>query len=76
MPTLDRRLLAWSDDDSDEGDDDLQMASPSWDSYDRCATTFVDDVLVPGTKNCRAGRMPVGSLDGGGTPSFSTRKVI
>lgn len=68
MPTLDRRLLVWDDDDGEEEENDLQMV-PSWDSYDRSGPTFiVDDVLVPGTKN---------GLDGAtgfGRPSSSTRK--
>ncbi|KAG0541792.1 hypothetical protein BDA96_02G048200 [Sorghum bicolor] len=60
MPTLDRRLLSWSDSDTEDGGGGQQGYTPtsssSWrlavdddGSYDdRCsAPAFVDDVLVP-----------------------------
>jgi hypothetical protein len=58
MPTLDRRLLAWSDDsDMEDGGDQLLVATPTSlrglpagggddSSYDR-ACASVDNVLVP-----------------------------
>jgi hypothetical protein len=60
MPTLDRRLLAWSD--SDAEDDDRPLATPAGrrglgGSYDRCAAAaLVDDVLVPAGADADDGR--------------------
>lgn len=81
MPTLDRRLLAWSDSDTEE-DDCRTPTTGRYDvlvdeaMYDRCGVAaFVDDVLVPGVKG-RAGKSPA---DGHGgvcaRPSSGTRKV-
>jgi hypothetical protein len=80
MPTLDRRLLAWSDDsDTEDGGDRLLLvATPTSPrglaagggddgSYDR-ACASVDDVLVPAGADDDDGRADKSSTSG-------TRKV-
>jgi hypothetical protein len=57
MPTLDRRLLAWSDSDTEDDVGGGAATPPDYASYDRCgAVALVDDVLIPGTDGqCRHG---------------------
>ena len=67
MPTLDKRLLAWSDSDDREDDVGGTATPPDHARYDRCgAVAFVDDVLVPGSEGHGGARA---------RPAYRTRKA-
>lgn len=70
MPTLDKRLLGWTDSDTEDDEERLTADAVVEEDarYDRrCdAVGFVDDVLVPGSGAGTRGRA---------RPSGATRKV-
>jgi hypothetical protein len=70
MPTLDRRLLAWSDSDTEDDVGGGAATPPDYAAYDRCgAVALVDDVLVLGSGGqCRHGGARA-------RPASGTRKV-